>query len=568
MADLSVRGLGWKVADPVEGAHPGIPKEVVSIALARGINDLGEFFKPSLKGSMPDPLVLKDMDKAVARGLEAVQKKQRVCVFGDYDVDGATSTSILMLFLEYMGCEMSFYIPQRLSEGYGPNVPAIEKIYEEHKPDLIIFADCGTVAFEPLEKAAELGMDIITLDHHLSDEKHPPGILVNPNRDDETGDLSYLCTAGLAFMYVVGLQRALREAGFFEDRDEHPMYELMGLACFGTVADVVPLVGFNRALVKLGLKHMAKNRGLMALAKCNEVDPASFSEHTCGFVFGPCINAGGRIDNTWLGTELLTCKDEDQCMERAQYLFETNKERKAKQKEMEAEAFAQAEAQKSKNIIVCYGENWHPGVVGIVSSRITEAYDCPSIVIGQGGKGSARSVDGFDIGRPIKKAAAEGILIKGGGHEMAAGVTIDPGKLEDFREAMDVAGQVMERPPLTADLKVKCGALSMKVIESLNLLAPFGAENSRPRVVITDGVLTFVKALKDKKGNDAHVKGKLSGEAGDVDIIMFNACGTPIGDALLAAKKGARVELYGQLELNEWNGNTKIQIKPEDIRFL
>ncbi|EPX83992.1 single-stranded-DNA-specific exonuclease RecJ [Salipiger mucosus] len=559
MSGLSVRGLEWSAPEEKEGSFPGIPSEVVSIALNRGIEDLGEFFKPTLKGSMPDPLVLKDMDKAIERGKQAVLKNERVCIFGDYDVDGATSTSILKRFLETMGCEVSFYIPQRLTEGYGPNVPAIEKIAED-EIDLIIFADCGTVAFEPLARAAALGMDVVTLDHHLSDDKHPEGILVNPNRNDETGDYGYLCTAGIAFLYVVGLQRALREDGFFEDRTEYDMHHLLGLACFGTVADVVPLVGFNRAMVKIGLRHMARNPGLMALAECNEVEPESFNERTCGFVFGPCINAGGRIDDTWLGTLLLTCDDLTECAERANALYEINKERKAKQQLMEAGAFEQAEAHSDDNVIVCYNEDWHPGVVGIVASRITEAYDRPSIVIGEGGKGSARSIEGFDVGRPIKKAAADGILIKGGGHEMAAGVTIDPEKLEAFRDAMNAAAGHVDRPPLVADIDVPCGGISRRLVESLNLLAPFGANNSEPRAMISGGMLISTKVLKEK-----HVKGRISGEAGDIDIIMFNAKGTPMGDAILAAK-GSIVDVYGRVEINEYMGNVSIQVKPEDVR--
>ena len=559
MTGLSVRGLEWSAPEAKDGTFPGIPSEVVSIALNRGIEDLQEYFKPSLKGSMPDPLVLKDMDKALERARTAVLGKERVCIFGDYDVDGATSTSILKRFLETMGCEVSFYIPQRLTEGYGPNIPAIEKIAED-KIDLIIFADCGTVAFEPLARAAALGMDIITLDHHLSDDTHPEGILVNPNRADETGDYGYLCTAGIAFLFVVGLQRILRQDGFFEDRDEYDMHHLLGLACFGTVADVVPLIGFNRAMVKLGLRHMAKNPGLMALAECNEIEPESFNERTCGFVFGPCINAGGRIDDTWKDTLLLTCDDPYECQTRANELFEVNKERKAKQQLMEAGAFEQAEARRDDNVIICYSEDWHPGVVGIVASRITDAYDRPSVVIGEGGKGSARSIEGFDVGRPIKKAAADGILVKGGGHEMAAGVTINPDRLEEFRAAMNAAAVSVDRPALVADIDVACGGISRRLVESLKLLAPFGANNSEPRAMISGGVLTFTKVLKEK-----HVKGRISGEAGDIDVIMFNAKGTPMGDALLAAK-GGPVDVYGRVEINEYMGKVSIQVKPEDVR--
>ena len=561
MADRSLRGLFWAEPEETDIQVPEVPQEVVTIAVNRGITNFKEYFKPTIPGSMPDPLVLKDMDKAVARGVEACQKGEKVYVYGDYDVDGATSTAILTRYLRAQGCEVNFYIPERLTEGYGPNVPAMKKIAKKGT-DLLIVADSGTTAFEPLEEAERLGMDIIILDHHTALERHPPGILVNPNRLDETREYSYLCTAGIALFYVVGLQRALREIGWFEgERNEYPMHGLMGIAALGTVCDVVPLVGFNRALVKHGVPLMARVPGLKALAAANGVDPKDFDARTCGFVFGPCINAAGRIDSTIWGSKLLTCDDEAECAKIAAQLLEFNVKRKQVQNEMEAAAQEQAKEQaKTSRVIVVYDEAWHPGVIGIVAARIKEAHDRPAIVIGQGGKGSARSVDGFDVGGPIIAAQQEGILIKGGGHPMAGGLTIDPARLEDFRAYMNKSAENFERPPLEVDYVANGEAgLGKTLVESFKMLAPFGAGNPEPRVALCDVYLQRVQKLKDK-----HVKAYANVAGGKVDIILFNSVGTPMGDALLSAE-GKQVSLYGKVDLNEYMGRTTVQIKPEDI---
>lgn len=538
---------------------PGIPKEVVSIAVNRGVTDLKEFFNPKLKNSTPDPFVLKDMDKAVARCKEALLKGQKICVFGDYDVDGATATSQLLRFFSSMGNSSDFYIPSR-SEGYGPNVPAIEKIADDGV-NLIIFVDCGVLAFEPLAAANARGMDVIVLDHHPSADELPDGIIVNPNRKDETGDLSYLCAAGLVFLFVGGMKRSLREAGYYENHAEFNMLEILGIAALGTVADVVPLIGFNRALVKAGIPLMARNPGLMGLSKAWNIPPEDFTEHTCGFRFGPCINAGGRIDDTSRGTNLLVCEDQEEADRQALELFEINKERQAMQQAMEASAHDQARDQKDGNVTVIYGEDWHHGIVGIVASRIKDNFDKPAVVIGTEGKGSARSVPGFNIGAAFVKAAEMGILEKGGGHSVAAGLTIDPKRIEEFKSFLNEESAGFERLPLDADIEVPCGTITEAVIDSFQMLAPFGMSNTSPRVILTGGRMTGVKPLKN-----AHVKGRLVGVDGDVDVIMFYAVGTPLGDALMTSN-GKEVDLYGKLSINEYMGKKSIQIIPEDIRF-
>lgn len=559
----SVRGLEWAAHSFSAQNVPGLPDDVVSIAANRGVTDFKEFFKPTLKGSMPDPYVLKSMKEAVERGRAAVETGEKICVYGDYDVDGATSTAILVRYLRAMGCDVTFYIPQRLTEGYGPNTPAMHKLKEDGV-DLLIVADSGTTAFEPLKVAQDIGMDVVVIDHHTAHDELPAEILVNPNRLDESGEYGYLCTAGLAFLYVVGLQRDLRENGFFEDQghEEYDLKRLLGLAALGTVADVVPLRGLNRAYVKLGLPLMTEIPGIMALAEKNEVEPCDFSAHTCGFVFGPCINAAGRIDDTTRGSWLLTTDDTEECARMADELYALNKERKQVQEQIEVEADEQAKSQQDTNVIVVYGEDWHPGVVGIVASRIKDNYDRAAILIGTDGKGSARSIDGFNIGQAIIDAHQEGVLLKGGGHPAAGGLTVDPAKIDEFRDYMREKSKDVERPPLEADLEVECGDLTKRRVDAFKMLAPFGAGNSEPRVIIRNGMLTQAKALKNK-----HVKGRLSGEKGDIDVILFNCVGKPMGDALLAAE-GGMVDLYGKAKLNEWMGRASVQVVPEDIRVV
>jgi single-stranded-DNA-specific exonuclease len=559
----SVRGLDWTAKNRTEiETFEGIPDDVVSIAVNREVGDLNEFFSPTLKGSMPDPYVLREMKEAVERTALAVEQKQKITVYGDYDVDGATSSSILVRYLRHVGCEVEFYIPDRLAEGYGPNVPAFEKIIKEGT-QFIICADSGTMAFEPLNKAKELGVDVVVIDHHQQEKTLPEGIIVNPNRTDETGEYGYLCTAGLAFLFVVGLQRHLRNVDFFSRStiDEYDLKNFLGVVALGTVADVVPLRGLNRAYVKLGLPMMDRNPGLMGLAKANEVTVDTFSTRTCGFIFGPCINAGGRIDSTRWGTELLTCDDQDKADKIATHLFELNKERRAIQEKMENAAHEQAREQKDSNVIVIYGEDWHPGVVGIVASRIKDSFDKSAIVIGEGGKGSARSVDGFDIGEAIIQSVRDGISSKGGGHRAAGGLTIEASRIDDLRDFMRSYSSEFERPPLKADVEYKAGSLTTQTVDSFKMLQPFGMGNSEPRVIFTGGILAAVRPLKNK-----HIKATLKGEEGQIDVIMFNCIGTPMGTTLME-QEGNQIDLLGRVEVNRWRQFVTVQIKPEDLRI-
>jgi single-stranded-DNA-specific exonuclease len=500
---MSARNLDWQ-STVVSAGHviSVVPPVCVDVALSRGISPdkLNDFITPSFKASMPDPLIFKDMDKAIARAMEACRNKEKVTIYGDYDVDGATSTGILWWYLTHAGCIVDFYIPERMTEGYGPNVPAMHKIAESGTT-LLIVADSGTTAFEPLGVADELGMSILVLDHHTAEDTLPPGIVVNPNRKDETGAYYYLCTAGLAFLFVVGLQRGLREAGFFSDElPEFDLRNLMGLAALGTVADVVHLKGFNRDIVAIGIPHMMRNPGLAALAKQCGIDPSTFTPKTCGFVFGPCINAGGRVDSTKWGATLLTTSDPVECATIAAMLQGFNNDRKAVQKLIEIQSIEQANARLEANedkVVIVYSEEWHPGVVGIFASRIKEGFDRPAIVIGKDGKGSCRSIDGFNMGAAVILARQHGLLLKGGGHPAAAGLTLDPAKLDEFRDFMNAAMEGVERPPLMADLTFKCSDINLELVNNFARLAPFGAGNPEPIVTITDAVISDARIVSE-----------------------------------------------------------------------
>lgn len=561
MSQLSLRGLRWAEPAKVDIKVDGVPDELVQIAASRGITDFKAFFKPKLQDILPDPLVLKDMDKAIARAMAACEKRQKVCVFGDYDVDGACSGSIVRRYMRAQGCEVMPYIPERLTEGYGPNVEAMQKIAGEGV-DLLIVVDSGSTAFEPLKEAVRLGMEVIVLDHHPSRPEHPPCILVNPNRHDEDGKYSYLCAAGVAFLFAVGLQRELRKAGWFEgDRKEYDMHALLGLAALATVCDVVPQVGANRAIVKVGLRHMVKNPGIRALAEGCQVDLKKPTADDCGFRLGPRINAASRIDSSQWGICLLSSDDEDECAKIAELMEGFNEKRKAIGREMEASAYEQAdELAKTDQVIVAYDEEWHPGIIGIVAARVKERHDRPAIVIGKDGKGSARSFEGYSVGGAIMKAFDAGLLKKGGGHAMAAGLTILPEKVEAFRSFMQTTIEGLERPPLDVDLVLEPNQMSKTLVENFRMLAPFGAGNTYPKILLKNAFINKIRLMKG-----LHIKAVIPSTSGDIEAVMFNAVDSPLGKALLAAE-GGEISIYGEAQLNEYNGKVSVQIRPEDLR--
>ena len=541
-----------------------LPAPLCRILVRRGVSaqDAAAFFAPTLRDLLPDPRSLKDMDAASARFLNAVAQGERIAVFADYDVDGGTSAALLINWLRDMGRPATLYVPDRIDEGYGPNDEAMSALAKDH--DLIICVDCGTLSHGPI--AAAKGADVIVLDHHLGGETLPDAVaVVNPNRQDETGDLAHLCAAGVVFLMLVDANRILREQGQ-KGPDLIAMLDLVGLA---TVADVAPLIGVNRAFVRQGLTVMARrNRiGMTALSDVAGLDQAPTSYHL-GFLLGPRVNAGGRIGKADLGARLLSTNDKHEAESIAAKLDALNTDRREVEAQVRDLALEQAtERGLDGPLVWAAGEGWHPGVVGIVAARLKEATNRPAIVIGldgDEGKGSGRSVSGIDLGAVIQRAAAEGLLIKGGGHKMAAGLTVARNMLEP---AMARLNELLAKQGAgdigPADLKISSilmpGAATITLINQIEDAGPFGAGAPAPRFAFPDCQIHFAKQVGAN-----HLKISFGdGLGGRIDAISFGAMDGPMGPMLLS-HNGARFHLAGRLEINTWQGRQSVQLRLED----
>jgi len=541
-----------------------LPAPLCRILVRRGVSaqDAAAFFAPTLRDLLPDPRSLKDMDAASARFLNAVAQGERIAVFADYDVDGGTSAALLINWLRDMGRPATLYVPDRIDEGYGPNDEAMSALAKDH--DLIICVDCGTLSHGPI--AAAKGADVIVLDHHLGGETLPDAVaVVNPNRQDETGDLAHLCAAGVVFLMLVDANRILREQGQ-KGPDLIAMLDLVGLA---TVADVAPLIGVNRAFVRQGLTVMARrNRiGMTALSDVAGLDQAPTSYHL-GFLLGPRVNAGGRIGKADLGARLLSTNDKHEAESIAAKLDALNTDRREVEAQVRDLALEQAtERGLDGPLVWAAGEGWHPGVVGIVAARLKEATNRPAIVIGldgDEGKGSGRSVSGIDLGAVIQRAAAEGLLIKGGGHKMAAGLTVARDMLEP---AMARLSELLAKQGAgdigPADLKISSilmpGAATITLINQIEDAGPFGAGAPAPRFAFPDCQIHFAKQVGAN-----HLKISFGdGLGGRIDAISFGAMDGPMGPMLLS-HNGARFHLAGRLEINTWQGRQSVQLRLED----
>lgn len=549
----------------------GISDFLAGALAARGldVDSAPGFLAPTLKDLLPDPSRFKDMDKAAARIADAVIKGERICIFADYDVDGATSSAVVRRFLRAAGVESPVYIPDRMTEGYGPSVPAMDKIADAGARVLIML-DCGTTAFDPLARAAEKGMDVVIIDHHEPEPSLPKAFsVVNPNRLDEDRAYGNLCTAGLAFMLAVAVNRELRGKGYWGGaRPEPVLTRFLDLVALGTVCDVVKLTGLNRAFVAQGLKVMAHrdNPGLRALADVAGMD-ATPSCYELGFILGPRINAGGRIGKADLGATLLATDDPAEAGAIAARLDMLNAERR----EIEAAVFEDALARTEMldepgAVVVAAGEGWHPGVVGIVASRLVERFDRPACVVamdGETGTGSGRSVAGVDLGAAVIAARQSGLLIKGGGHAMAAGFTVSAGAVDELRAFLDqrvrAQGGVPPKKDLLLDGAVTARGASLDLAVEIARLAPFGPGNAEPRLALEHVRI----AATDIVGKD-HVKVRLAADGGgSVDAIAFRAAGTNLGQALQNSR-GAPIHLAGRLKTNTWQGRTRVSFHIED----
>lgn len=534
----------------------------VMARLGVAVGEVDDFLNPTLRATMTDPKSLKDCTVAAKLIMEATEGTRAVAIFADYDVDGGSSAALLFDFFSHFFIKPTLYVPDRINEGYGPNPEAMQKLASKH--DLIICVDCGTVSHDALASAAEA--DVIVLDHHLGGESLPPAkAVVNPNRQDETGDLSHLCAAAVVFLVLIEAARLMRENG----KTPPNLLDALDLVALATVADVAPLVGINRAFVRQGLKVMGQRRrlGLNALSDVAQLDAAPSAYHL-GYVLGPRINAGGRIGQADLGARLLCSVDPHEAAAMAEKLDQLNSERRAVEATVRIAAFEQAEARGlDQPLIWASDDGWHPGVVGIVASRLKEKTNRPAIVIGFDGdigKGSGRSVSGIDLGAAIQRLAHDGDIEKGGGHKMAAGLSLTRKQLEPAMEKLNTLMRSQGAGSLgPSDLRIDGvlmpGGATLELIEHLDRAGPYGASASAPRFAFPDCTIAFAKPV-----GESHLKVTVSDGFGTkLDAICFGAFDSSLGAALNEAK-GIKMHLVGRLEVNTWGGRSRPQLRIED----
>lgn len=576
---ISLGGNIWKFSPYSENtaeltaARYDLPAAVAAVLTARGIDtaEVGDFLYPKIQKLMPDPCCLHDMQKAASRIADAVEKGEKIAIIGDYDVDGATSSSVLKLFLNSVGCEVPVHIPER-EEGYGPSKAAVDE-FAALGTKLLITTDCGTTAFDVLEYAKDKGMDVIVLDHHEAETKLPDiYAVVNPKRLDEGDEypyLKYLAAVGVVFLAIVAVNRELRKRDFYQNHPAPDLMKWLDLVALGTVCDVVPLLGLNRAFVRQGLRMMSlrQNCGLKALADKASMTEAPSSYHL-GFVLGPRINAGGRVGEASTGSRLLCATDDFQAAMLADKLDGFN----ALRKEIEAYVLLQAieileGTPQQFPIAFVYGHDWHQGVIGIVAGKLKERYGLPAFVMSVENdevKGSARSVPGLNIGALVMAAKEKGLLTKGGGHNMAAGFSLREENLEAFRQfageyAEKILGHEKIVPSLEIDGIISLSAATPEFAETLALLEPFGAGNPEPRLM-----LSGVRIVKSDIVGSGHIRCVLGAFAGgSLKAMAFRAADSELGKALLNSH-GEVFDLAGSLRKDTWMGRTQMQFIIED----
>jgi len=582
--ERSVLGRPWRARLDAAGeatalaltqAH-GLDDLLARILAGRGVGvaEAARYLDPTIRDLMPDPSTLTSMDAAVERLAHAIETGEQIAIFGDYDVDGACSSALLIDYWRAAGAPEPFlHIPDRIFEGYGPNSDAIRAL-AERGATLLVTVDCGTVSHVPFGVARELGLDVIVLDHHQAPEELPPAIIVNPNRQDDLSGQGALCAAGVVFMALAGLTRSLRKSGWWSQSRPAPdllaALDLVGLA---TVADVAPLTGLNRAFVLKGLQVM-KNRsrtGLAALMDAARIDGPPRVYHL-GFALGPRINAGGRIGDAGLGARLLTLSDPIEANRIARELDRLNGERQAIEKLALEEAIAQAEAQffKSNRLscLVVDGQDWHPGVVGLIAARLKERFSIPSFAFAfnsETGSGSGRSLSGVDIGKVVRRSVDLGLAVKGGGHAMAAGVTIARARIDEFRAFMndalaDAVEAVRDADALVIDAAVAGRGVNLDLLRRVEQAGPYGQGNPEPLFALPEQRLTDARVV-----GESHVRARLrSGDGACVEAIAFRAVGSPLGETLL----GGRGELFhvaARLSANQFRGVERPETRIVDL---
>jgi single-stranded-DNA-specific exonuclease len=532
------------------------------------------FIDPKIKNLMNDPYELLDMDKAVNRTLHAIKTSEKICIYGDYDVDGATSSALLRIFFESLGLEVMVYIPDRIRDGYGLSAAALSKIKAEGI-DLVITVDSGSLAHEAIDAGNVLGLDTIVIDHHLTLEHLPNAIaVINPNRLDEKTKYTYLAAVGVSFLFAVGLISALKKDGYFERTNLIPinLMDLMDLVALGTVCDVMPLVGLNRAFVKQGLKVLAsrKNIGLKALSDIASIDQAPTCYHL-GFVLGPRINAGGRVGESFLGSKLLSTKCEFESREIVEKLEIFNNERKKLESEIIAEAKLLGALQVDQNIILVSGD-WHPGVIGVVAGKLKELYKKPvavvSIIDGIC-KASCRSVKGVDFGSALAEAKQLDLVEVGGGHAMAAGFTTSELKLDALHKFLNekfakYQGLIAQGLISEYELELTSSAISKELHAEIHMLAPFGQGNNEPLVKVNDLFVLKAYIVGEKHISCLFANDRNSYKGQALKAIIFNSVGTKIEEYILS-KMPHKLSIIGTIQIQHYNGNAYPQIVVQDI---
>ncbi|PVE24098.1 single-stranded-DNA-specific exonuclease RecJ [Microvirga sp. KLBC 81] len=563
------------IALAIAQAH-GVPDILARVLAGRGvgIHDTEGFLNPRLRDLLPDPHVLTDMEAAASRLADSVMRSEKVAIFGDYDVDGACSSALLAEYLRACGISFAIHIPDRITEGYGPNVDAIRAL-KEQGADILVTVDCGTASIEPLAEAKRLGLDPIVLDHHQAPEQLPEALaIVNPNRQDDLSGLGHLCAAGVVFLFLVALNRVLRQRGFFQGRREPDLMGSLDLVALATVADVVPLIGLNRAFVRQGLAIMRARRrvGLAALLDTAGLAGAPEAWHL-GYLVGPRINAGGRIGDAALGARLLLTEDPVQAGQIAGELDRLNRERQAIEvvavQEAEAQAMLVLEKSPDQPVLVTASAEWHPGVVGLISARTKERFRRPAFAFTLNpdgtATGSGRSVPGVDLGAAVRAAVEAGIAIKGGGHTMAAGVTINATDMDRFLAF--VTDKLNEPVSITRlndqfaiDATLTAAGAQPTLVTALERAGPFGSGQPEPVFVFPQHRVVEVREV----GSGGHIRVKLrSGDGSFIGGIAFRAAGQPLGNALSEAI-GSSLHVAGTLSIDRWGGQEKAELRIMD----
>ena len=577
MDALSVTGKEWiyknSDADKIKEIKETFNLDEISAKLISQrnieLNELSSFINPQLKNTLPNPYILKDMEKSVIKAVDIIKKNKRFGIFGDYDVDGASSSALLASYFKSINRPYEIYIPNRKSEGYGPSIQGFENLIKKDV-GLIFTVDCGTLSYDPIKFSNKKGIDVIVLDHHQCEVQLPEAhSIINPNRLDDGSDLKYLCASGVTFLFLIALNKFLRENNFFTDIKEPDLLQLLDLVSLGTICDVVPLVGLNRVFVKQGLKILNKknNLGIKTLIDVSKIENTTTTHHI-GYQLGPRINAGGRVGKSSHGVNLLLNSSPKESFQLALELDQFNKERQIMEKELLKKVLIESERSLNDPILVLSGVNWHEGVIGIVASRLKDKFNKPTILISikDGvGKASARSVFGFDIGSLILSALNEKIIVKGGGHKMAGGFTIEESKIEIFRnfskrKFSKIKPDLSKNKKLVLDSEILGTAINIDFYDKIQILSPFGPGNPEPKFVINS-----VRTLNSKIIGENHIKSNLITEEGImIKCIAFNSINTEIS-AYLTGNNKKSFNIAGKLSLNEWGGEKKVEFIIDDI---